>query len=66
MTTGSQWFNSGGEPARGYMEVVDTQFRDISGNEVFIKAQEATSGIPGVIVEITAEEGDHLLDLQSN
>ena len=58
MTTGSQWFNSGGDTmARGYMEVVDTQFRDISGNEVFIKAQEATSGIPGVIVEITAEEG---------
>ena len=54
MTTGSQWFNSGGDTmARGYMEVVDTQFRDISGNEVFIKAQEATSGIPGVIVEIT-------------
>ena len=58
MTTGSQWFNSGGDTmARGYMEVTDTQFRDISGNEVFIKAMEATSNIPGVIVEITAEEG---------
>ena len=56
MTTGSQWFNSGGDTmARGYMEVVDTEFRDISGNEVFIKAQEATADIPGVIVELTAE-----------
>ncbi len=58
MTTGSQWFNAGGDTmARGFMEVVDTQLRDISGNEVFIKAQEATSNIPGVIVEITPEEG---------
>ena len=58
MTTGSQWFNAGGDTmARGLMEVVDTQFRNVSGNEVFIKAQEATSGIPGVIVEVTPEEG---------
>jgi len=58
MTTGSQWFNAGGDTmARGFMEVVDTQLRDISGNEVFIKAQEVTSNIPGVIVEITPEEG---------
>ena len=58
MTTGSQWFNAGGDTmARGLMEVVDTQYRNISGNEVFIKAQEATSDIPGVIVEVTPEEG---------
>ena len=58
MTTGSQWFNSGGDTmARGYVEVVDTQLRNISGFEVINKIQRAASNIPGVIVEITPEEG---------
>ena len=58
MTTGSQWFNSGGDTmARGYVEVVDTQLRNISGFEVINKIQKAASNIPGVIVEITPEEG---------
>ena len=58
MTTGSQWFNSGGDTmARGYVEVVDTQYRNISGFEVINKIQRAASNIPGVIVEITPEEG---------
>ena len=58
MTTGSQWFNSGGDTmARGYVEVVDTQLRNISGFEVINKIQQAASNIPGVIVEITPEEG---------
>ena len=58
MTTGSQWFNSGGDTmARGYVEVVDTQLRNISGFEVINKIQRVASNIPGVIVEITPEEG---------
>ena len=43
--------------ARGYVEVVDTQLRNISGFEVINKIQRAASNIPGVIVEITPEEG---------
>jgi multidrug efflux pump len=58
MTTGSQWFNAGGDTmSRGFIEVVDSKYRDISGQAVIKKVQQATSNIPGVIVEITPEEG---------
>ena len=58
LTTGSQWFSAGGDTvSRGFIEVVDSKYRDISGKEVIEKVQKAASNIPGIIVEITPEEG---------
>jgi len=58
LTTGSQWFNSGGDTmARGFMEVVDSKYRSLTGYEIIDLVEEATSNIPGIIVEITPEEG---------
>jgi len=58
LTTGTQWFNSGGDSvARGFFEVVDSKFRDILGKEVIANVQKVTSDIPGIIVEIKPEEG---------
>ena len=58
LTTGTQWFNSGGDSvARGFFEVVDSKFRDILGKEVIANVQRVTSDIPGIIVEIKPEEG---------
>jgi len=58
LTTGSQWFNSGGDSvARGFFEVVDSEFRDIPGKEVIANVQKVTTDIPGIIVEIKPEEG---------
>ena len=58
LTTVSQWFSAGGDTvSRGFIEVVDSKYRDISGKEVIEKVQKAASNIPGIIVEITPEEG---------
>ena len=58
LTTGSQWFNSGGDTmARGFMEVVDSKYRSRTGYEIIDLVEEATTNIPGIIVEITPEEG---------
>jgi multidrug efflux pump len=58
LTTGSQWFNSGGDAvSRGFLEVVDSSQRAVKGAEIIRRVQEATSNIPGLIVEITPEEG---------
>ena len=58
LTTGSQWFNSGGDTmARGFMEVVDSKYRDRTGYDVIDQVKEVTSNIPGIIVEVTPQEG---------
>jgi multidrug efflux pump len=58
LTTGSQWFNSGGDGmARGFLEVVDSNKREVKGAEIIRRAQEATSNMPGLVIEITPEEG---------
>ena len=58
LTTGSQWFNSGGDTmARGFMEVVDSKYRDRTGYDIIDQVEEVTSNIPGIIVEVTPEEG---------
>ena len=58
LTTGSQWFNSGGDAvSRGFLEVVDSSQRAVKGAEIIRRVQQATSNIPGLIVEITPEEG---------
>ena len=58
LTTGSQWFNSGGDTmARGFMEIVDSKYRTRTGYEIMEQAQEVTSNLPGIIVEITPQEG---------
>ena len=42
----------------GFLEVVDSKFRDIAlGMTVIAQVQEVTSDIPGIIVEVTPEEG---------
>ena len=57
LTTGSQWFNSGGDTmARGFLEVGYTN-GELTGNEIIKNAEQAVSNIPGVIIEITPEEG---------
>jgi multidrug efflux pump len=58
LTTGSQWFNSGGDAmSRGFLEVVDSNERKVKGAEIIRRVQQATSNMPGLIVEITPEEG---------
>jgi multidrug efflux pump len=57
LTTGSQWFNSGGDTmSRGFLEVGMTT-GELTGTEIIKNAQAAVSNLPGVIVEITPEEG---------
>ena len=57
LTTGSQWFNSGGDTmSRGFLEVGMTT-EELTGTEVIKNAQAAVSNLPGIIVEITPEEG---------
>ena len=52
LTTGSQWFNSGGDTmARGFMEVVDSKYRNRTGYDIIDQVEEVTSNIPGIIVE---------------
>jgi len=64
LTTGTQWFNSGGDTmARGFLEIVGSEGKKLkerrtyTGNEVISLVQQATSNIPGIIVEVTPEEG---------
>ena len=58
LTTGSQWFNSGGDTmARGFLEVKDTGDGQFTGNQVIQDVQSAVASIPGIIVEIKPEEG---------
>ena len=58
LTTGSQWFNSGGDViSRGFLEVVDSSKRTMKGGEIIQLVQKATANIPGLIIELTPEEG---------
>ncbi len=58
LTTGSQWFNSGGDTmARGFFEVVESKYRTLTGYEIIDMVEEVTSNLPGIIVEINPEEG---------
>mgnify|MGYP002177668640 FL=1 len=43
--------------ARGFMEVVDSKYRDRTGYDIIDQVEEVTSNIPGIIVEVTPEEG---------
>jgi len=57
LTTGSQWFNSGGDTmSRGFLEV-GMLTGELTGTEIIQNAQAAVSNLPGIIVEITPEEG---------
>ncbi len=58
LTTGSQWFNAGGDTmARGFLEVTDSPKRSVTGYEIIQQVKTAVSSMPGIIVEITPEEG---------
>ena len=57
LTTGSQWFNSGGDTmSRGFLEV-GMLTGELTGTEIIQNAKAAVSNLPGIIVEITPEEG---------
>ena len=43
--------------ARGFMEVVDSKYRNRTGYDIIDQVKEVTSNVPGIIVEVTAEEG---------
>ena len=58
LTTGSQWFNSGGDTmSRGFLEVGMTNDGELTGNQIIKNVEAAVSDLPGIIVEITPEEG---------
>ncbi len=58
LTTGQLWFSSGGDSiGRGLIEVVEPNEREISGQETIDKAIAATKDMPGIIVEIVADQG---------
>ena len=65
LTTGSQWFNSGGDyhVARGFLEVVECLSLEIlPGTEIIAKCRKQLySDLPGIIVEINPEEGEALV-----
>ena len=58
MSTGTNWFRSGGDVvARGYLEIEEAKKRTSTGREIMRRVTQATSGIPGIIVEVNPEEG---------
>ena len=58
LRTGSEWFNSGGDVVgRGFFEVEEFNSKGLTGQQIIDQAKLVVANIPGIIVEISEQEG---------